>query len=175
MSWQRVPEPSRDDVHAFVAQFRKRARFLVDENLGVEVANVLRELGWNMKYVAEVGLTGHTDEDVFARAWSDDRIVLTHDTDFLNDRRFPPHSNPGVVVLPGAQGEEEALLQALAAMLSIVAPFREGYRGTKVVVSSDNTWTFIRRNRETGAMERTRLRLPRRGHIEVWGDESTGE
>jgi hypothetical protein len=82
VAWHRVPDSPQDEVNAFTDQFRKKARFLVDESLGVEVARVLRAQGWNAKYVAEVGLQGHSDEDVFALAWADDRIVLTHDTDF---------------------------------------------------------------------------------------------
>jgi len=114
---------------------------------------------------------GHSDEDVFARAWVDDRIILTHDTDFLDDRRFPPHQNPGVVVLPGAEGEEAALITSLAGLVSFVAPFREGYRREKVVVSADAEWTFIRRNSKTGAMEKRRFRIPPRGPMEEWSEE----
>src|SRR6266446_5838161 len=141
MGWHRVPDSTQDEVNAFTDQFRKKARFLVDESLGVEVAKVLRAQGWNAKYAAEVGLQGHSDEDVFARAWADDRIVLTHDTDFLDDRRFPPHRNPGVVVLPSAQDDEISLFTALAGVASFVAPFREGYRQRKVLVSANSEWT----------------------------------
>src|SRR3990172_101090 len=158
MAWRRVPETPAAEVEAFVSQFRKRARFLVDESLGAEVAEVLRDQGWNARYVTELGLEGHSDEDVFARAWADDRIILTHDTDFLDDKRFPPHRNPGVVVLPGAEGDDPSLLTALAGLVSFVAPFREGYRRAKVIVSADAEWTFIRQNPETGAMEKRRFR-----------------
>jgi predicted nuclease of predicted toxin-antitoxin system len=175
MPWQPAPETPDPDIEAYVRQFRKKSRFLVDESLGIEVANVLRDMGWNAKFVSEVGLGGHSDEDIFAHAWSLDRILLTHDRDFLDDRRFPPYRNPGVVVLPGAEGDEEALLRALVAMSLIVAPFREGYRGTKVVVAADETWTFIRRNPNTGAMERTRIRGVRRGQsLEIWTDDPDG-
>jgi len=158
MPWRHVPEAPQEEVEAFAKQFRKKARFLVDESLGATVAESLRGQGLNAKYVAELGLEGHSDEDVFARAWADDRIILTHDTDFLDDRRFPPHRNPGVIMLPGAQGDDASLLTALAGLVSFVAPFREGYRRKKVVVSADAEWTFIRKNPETGAMEK-RIRI----------------
>src|SRR3990172_5282622 len=158
MAWRRVPETPAAEVEAFVSQFRKRARFLVDESLGAEVAEVLRDQGWNARYVTELGLEGHSDEDVFARAWADDRIILTHDTGFLDDKRFPPHRNPGVVVLPGAQGDDAPLIRALAGLVSFVAPFREAHRREKVVVSEDAEWTFIRQNPDSGAMEKRRFR-----------------
>jgi hypothetical protein len=40
MGWQPLPEPPEKDVASY--DFGGRARFLVDESLGVEVANVLR-------------------------------------------------------------------------------------------------------------------------------------
>ena len=74
MPWRRMPEAPREEVEAYAKQFRKKARFLVDESMGIKVAEVLRDQGWNVKYVAELGLEGHSDEDVFARAWADNRI-----------------------------------------------------------------------------------------------------
>ncbi len=171
MAWHRVPDTPEREVTAFVSQFRKKARFLVDESLGAKVAEVLRDQGWNARYVDELGFKGHSDEDVFARAWGDDRILLTHDSDFLDDRRFPPHRNPGVVVLPGAQGSDAPLITALAGVVSFVSPFREGYRRTKVAVSDDATWTFIRQDPDTGAMERRRFRIPPDGPMEEWIEE----
>jgi hypothetical protein len=171
MPWHRVTDVPNDKVHAFAQQFQKKARFLVDESPGPNVAEVLRDQGLNAKYVADLGLDGHSDEDVFARAWSEDRIILTHDTDFLDDKRFPPHRNPGVVVLPGAQGDDAVLMTSLAGLLSFVAPFREGYRRSKVIASADAEWTFIRRDLDTGAMTKRRFRIPPRGPTQEWTDD----
>jgi predicted nuclease of predicted toxin-antitoxin system len=174
MAWKVLEKTPQHEIDAFVRNWRKKARFLVDESLGVEVARLLRDAGWNAKYVGEVRLSGRSDEDVFAFAWSDDRILLTHDADFLDDRAFPPHRNPGVVVLPGAQGETERLLKGLAFVLSVVGRFREGYRGTKVLVNADGSWTIIDRNLGTGVMERTKFRTLPHGPVEIWvGDEDS--
>ena len=171
MPWKKVDLPAQREIDAYVRQFKKKARFLVDESLGSEAAKVIRELGWNVKYVNEVALVGHSDEDVFAFAWSDDRILLTHDRDFLDDRSFPTHRNPGVVVLPGGDGDEAALIKALSFVLSVVAPFRESYQGTKIAIDSEGAWTLVRRNQETGAMQKTRMRSRKNGPIEEWEEE----
>jgi len=43
-----------------------------------------------------------TIRDVFAFAWRDSRIVVTHDADFLDNKRFPPNRNPRIsLVRPG--------------------------------------------------------------------------
>jgi predicted nuclease of predicted toxin-antitoxin system len=170
MPWKTIDLPSQKEIDAYVNQFKKKSRFLVDESLGPEAAVVIREQGWNAKYVDEVGLKGHVDEDVFAFAWKDDRILLTHDRDFLDDRAFPPHRNPGLVVLPGGDGDERALIKGLLFVLSVVAPFREGYRRTKIVINADDTWTIVMRDSETGAMQRTRMRTQKNGPIEEWED-----
>src|SRR5262249_3236699 len=107
--WRELPTASREEQHGLKHLFTKRARFLVDESLGVGVYEVLVRLGWNAKWAGEVGLLGRSDEEVLAYAWREDRIVLTHDTDFLDQRRFPSHRHPGVIVLPGAEGDEDHL------------------------------------------------------------------
>ncbi len=108
MAWKRLP-PVTDEQSRDFNRFKKKARFLVDESLGEAVARVLREDGWNVEFAQEIGLGGRSDEDLFGHAWKEGRVLLTHDHDFLDDRRFPPHRNPGVIVLPGASGTGEGL------------------------------------------------------------------
>ena len=170
MPWEKVPLPSDREVAAFAREHIKKARLLVDESLGPEVAHVLRSAGWNTKYVADVGLEGHSDEDVLAFAHRDDRVLLSHDTDFLDDRRFPPHRNPGVVILPGGSGDEDVLGAALGHALSVVGHLREVYRGAKVSVSSDGTITIRDRDFDSGAIKSTRYRFARDGSLQEWHD-----
>lgn len=169
MSWKPIDAP-KEAVDAAVRNFRKKARFLVDESLGVETAKFLRELGWNVKDVSEVGLSGRSDEDVLAYAFREKRILLTHDTDFLDDRRFPPHRNPGVVVLPGGSGSEEPLIRALFDLLTIVGPFAEGYRGAKMQISTDRVFS-IRHRHADGTIKTDRYMVRGRGPALEWVDD----
>jgi predicted nuclease of predicted toxin-antitoxin system len=79
--------------------YRGKARFLVDESAGPALADEIRRRGWNATYIGELELEGHPDETIFSRAWQEDRVLLTHDQDFLDDHRFPPHRNPGLALL----------------------------------------------------------------------------
>jgi len=88
MVWKPVSSPSKKEMSEFLSEHRRSARFLVDESLGEEVAKQIRELGWNVKYVDEVGLRGHADEDVYAYAHKENRVILTHDDDFMDNRLF---------------------------------------------------------------------------------------
>jgi hypothetical protein len=74
------------------------------------------------KYVAELGLLGKSDEDVFAAAWNEQRVIVTHDVDFLDNRRFPPNRNPGIIRIgPGADGEDDEGLRKCLAIAMIIA------------------------------------------------------
>jgi hypothetical protein len=145
MSWQRLAAPKEKKPKARL----KAPRFLVDESLGVDAAHLLRERKWNAKFVAEAGLSGKSDETVFALAWKEKRVLLTHDRDFLDNRRFPPERNPGLVVFViGASGENDAgLLRAFGFMQGLVEAFgRTAMRGTKIVFSDDEHISVERRN-----------------------------
>jgi predicted nuclease of predicted toxin-antitoxin system len=168
VAWKSIP----DAPTGWEVGNKKRSRFLIDESLGVEVANVLRRAGWNAVFAADLGLLGHEDEDVFAAARREDRILLTHDKDFLNDRLFRPDLNPGLVVLrPGAEGHQDRLLlRALFDAVSVVGQFREIYRGTKLTVHEDGTWTMSHKTPE-GRVERTKYRFPRNRQVEEWVDD----
>ena len=82
-------------------------------------------------------------EDVFAYAWRTKRVLLTHDPDFLNNRRFPFNRNYGVVVItPGASGNTNfGLERALIMIHSVFGAFGKFWIGCKILVAEDNHWT----------------------------------
>ncbi len=55
---------------------------LTDENLEVEVVAFLRPSGFDVLDVCETGLQGSTDVDLLRRATRENRVVVTHDSDF---------------------------------------------------------------------------------------------
>src|SRR3989442_5815740 len=171
MPWETVPPSTKKEQSAFLRENKKKARFLLDQNVDPAVADMLRKSGWSAQHVGEVGLLGQPDENILARAQRDDRILLTHDPDFLDDRAFPPHRNPGVIVLPGAQGNQRAILAALRDILPVVGAFREIWRATKIVVAQDGTWTVTTFDNDVGRFTKTRYRFPKNRRPEYWVDE----
>ena len=170
MPWKAIPRSSKQERSVFLRENKKRARFLVDESVDPAVADMLRQSGWNATHVGEVGLLGHPDENVLAHAQREDLILLTHDPDFLDDRKFPPHRNPGVIVLPGAQGNRRAILEAVRDLLPVVGAFREIWRATKIVITHDGTWTVDTFDKDLGRMTRTKYRFPKHRRPEWWVD-----
>jgi hypothetical protein len=166
--WKPLESFSKKEISEFEHRFRKKARFLVDENVDVGVSDAINELGWNSVTVGEVGLIGHSDEGVFAFAWNEDRMILTHDKDFLDNQRFPFHRNPGLFVLPGEQGQGDYRDRAVALILLYVAPYQDIYRGIKGWFSEDMVWTSTHFNRQQGRHIRSKLRLDKSGKALQW-------
>jgi predicted nuclease of predicted toxin-antitoxin system len=158
----------KNDAEEWAHEYKKKARFIVDESLGLEVARVIRDEGWNAVSVDEVGLVGHPDEDVLAYAWRDDRILLTHDRDFLDDHRFPPHRNPGLIVLPGAAGSTQVLEMELARILITAGHYREAYCGYKIHIRADGTWAIRHPKSPSGGRQARLLKFAWHGKIWEW-------
>ena len=143
MAWKPIYTPTDNEVAEFKKQHGGKVRILVDENAGQEVARFL-EGSFNTKYVGDLGLCGKSDEEVFAAAWSEKRVIVTHDSDFLNDRRFPPHRNPGVIRLAaGADGrDDEGLRRSLTIALMITGSFGSWLIGKKIDFTSPDYFTI---------------------------------
>lgn len=143
MPWKPIYTPSDDEISEFRDQYEGKARMLVDENAGPGVARFLQE-SFNTKYVGEVGLAGKSDEDVFAYAWREKRIIVTHDADFLDNRNFPPHRNAGVIrIAPGADGrDDEGLRRSLVMALMIAGNFASWWIGKKIDFTSPDYFTI---------------------------------
>lgn len=65
-------------------------RFLVDENLPPELASLLRSAGHDAVHVHDIDLTGTSDSALLDRAGTEDRAIISADTDFgglLAERR----------------------------------------------------------------------------------------
>jgi len=168
MGWKKI-EINKTDVADFTKNFKKKTKFLVDENLGDSTAELLRKLGWNAKFVLEVGLEGKSDQQVFQYACRENRILLTHDNDFLHNQRFPINLTAGIIILPGASGKENTLISALAKVISIIAPFAELYERSKIIIHEDDTMAIISKNHE-GVLTKDLFKIPAKGEPMVWED-----
>lgn len=73
--------------------------FLVDENMPRSTTTVLRTAGFDAVDVRDLGLRGHSDDDIFAYAQAHDRVIVTGDLDFANILSLPLGTHAGIVVM----------------------------------------------------------------------------
>ncbi len=144
MGWGALADVSDiETTRELSLESQRRSRFLIDESMGWEVTDLLREMGWNAKCCSEAGLQGHAAEDILTYAYKESRILLTRNGQFLDEGKYPHYYYPGVVVLPPPGQGDKALLRALSVCLYLVGDFPENYRGKKVTISPDGTVSLL--------------------------------
>jgi predicted nuclease of predicted toxin-antitoxin system len=154
------------------ADLKRKVRILVDQSLGRGVADLLRDGGYNAVFAGDVGLEGKDDNAVASYAWRDNRMIWTHDADFLDDRLLPEHRNPGVVVLPGGDGDQCAMNTGLAVAVTVFGHSPETWKQTKSTISPTGEMTIRSRKRSsTGAVTSTRYRMTDGEFAEIWVDD----
>lgn len=167
MGWEQYHMTSKELAEAEPAGVRPRqCKFLLDENIRPEVADILQSKGLNVRDAEQEGLIGKDDSAVFQHARRTGRILLTHDTDYLDDRAFPEHSNPGVIILPGGHGNLDTLWRALYYTIEFFSRRPESWRKSKITVAAGGEIT-IRTRQDDGRMTDTRWRIGRDG-LEIW-------
>lgn len=57
-------------------------RALLDQGLPRSAVRLLREIGWDVVHVGDVGLAAATDAQILERARAENRVVITLDADF---------------------------------------------------------------------------------------------
>jgi predicted nuclease of predicted toxin-antitoxin system len=73
-------------------------KFKIDENLPDELAQLLRESGWDCRTVVEQQLGGADDPRLFQVCDEEDRILITFDRGFSNIKTYPPAHHSGIIV-----------------------------------------------------------------------------
>ena len=76
-----------------------RPRLLLDQMIDAEVADELAESGWDVVRASELGLATADDDQILARAISEDRVLVTLDEHFGDWAILPLGAHPGVVRL----------------------------------------------------------------------------
>lgn len=74
-------------------------RLKLDENLGVLVAELLREAGHDTATVPDQQMCSVGDVELITACRSERRCLVTLDLDFANPLVFPPSRYPGIAVL----------------------------------------------------------------------------
>jgi len=94
-------------------------KFKTDENLPMEVAELLRNAGYEALTVWDQSLEGSYDQDIAQICRREERILVTLDLDFSDLRAYPPTSYPGLIVLRLQRQSKEDVLEVIRRILPV--------------------------------------------------------
>lgn len=117
-------EPSKkevQEVRRYLARKKTLPRFYADENFPPRATALLRAGGFDVVTAAEAGKLGHPDENHAAEALRLERVLVTCDRDYLNDRRFPIIHCPAIVVFDFGAGTRTEILRAFRCLRWMIA------------------------------------------------------
>ena len=96
-------------------------KLLLDQNLSPKTTSFLRDLGWDVVDLRELGRAAASDEEVYGLAKGEGRVVVTYDLDF--SRRYMAHRDlPGLILLRVHPQTVEVLHPILKDFLRRVKP-----------------------------------------------------
>lgn len=96
-------------------------RFLVDESLSWRLAELLAAEGHDALHVRDLGMISADDRAILDRAISENRVVLTQDTDFGTLLASGAPARASVVLFRLADGRMETQFHLLRSLLSDLA------------------------------------------------------
>lgn len=105
----------------------------LDENIPTALITELSALGHEVDSVAEEGLTGQSDPDVWVGAQRSGRFLITQDLDFSDVRQFTPGTHHGLLLVRLKRPGRRAVARRICSLFQVHDA--ESWRGCFVVAT----------------------------------------
>ena len=92
----------------------RKLRLLADQNIPIEIIDELKSAKFQIVSVSEIGLSGHPDENIREYAKKKNRVILTSDKDFWDDRKHPIRKCFGIICTEAGPQDFDKLIESLA-------------------------------------------------------------
>jgi predicted nuclease of predicted toxin-antitoxin system len=92
----------------------RKLRLLADQNIPIEIIDELKSAKFQIVSVAEIGLSGHPDENIREYAKKKNRVILTSDKDFWDERKHPIRKCFGIICTESGPQDFDKLIESLA-------------------------------------------------------------
>ena len=89
-----------------------------DENISFDVIKPLKKLGFDI----QTGLKGLKNGELFRTIVRSNRVLITHDKDFLDSGRFPASQTAGIIFIPLHPPIDEKVIKAIKNMFEKITP-----------------------------------------------------
>ena len=115
-------------------------KFLTDENIAISVVNFLRAKGFDVKDIKEEKLFGLADRKILELAINEERVVLTHDKDFVKIARNIVKKNSGIILIRCKNQNPDNVKTILIRVLE--SEVERKIRGNLVIISDEQTTVY---------------------------------
>lgn len=126
MTWYQLNHHDSRSERDVNREMAARMPFLLDGELAD--SNWPDRRCWNLRASTAIG-AGLAGLELLALTSRMERILVTRDSDFLDDASFPPAVCPGVIVVGDVWGNQ--LDEFLVTIVGLLGPFRALYHGVK--------------------------------------------
>lgn len=153
------------ELESYLRTKKKKLRFYTDADVPTQAVEILREQRFNVLTAEEAGRKRHSDENHVAEARKQGRILITRDRDYMNERRFPLHKCPTIVVCNFGSGMHDQILSTFDC-LAMIATMPDFYDEWVKIDANPSEWTETMRLGD-GTTARNRHRFYQ-GELQVW-------
>jgi predicted nuclease of predicted toxin-antitoxin system len=95
-------------------------RFKIDEQLPVEVAQALRDSGYDSHTVDEENMSGASDAEIAQLCQRETRALITMDLGFADIRTYSPSEYLGIIVLRPTRQDKLTVLRIIDRLLPVL-------------------------------------------------------